>query len=465
MTNFDYIPNVMSRKQRVFSNRMLFLIGLFSVTQLRLPGFALCISEFPIYLVAPFLFFRNYHLLKRHGMLFIIWFGIAVSVACVISGLYNHTYPFLIFKGLSSTYPLFAFPVVLHHFLWRNFNGLRWLLLGFSISFVISTFAFQTSVEVHMLAGGMTGSEATEAIIKGPIFWIGRLQNFVMLPIYGWYLNTPLLYSILGPVGMAMFSMLTSTSGRAAALGALGGAFIAMLCGKTPNTLRRFGRNFFFIFIVALAGLLILNKVYHLAAKSGWLGRQALEKYEKQTKGSTSILRLLMGGRGEAFIAMLAALDKPIMGHGPWAIDDGGYVDEFLSKYGDAEDFEKHAKSRAYQYRTVGVVYGYIPAHSQIFSFWMWFGIVGFAYWLYVLYSIFRYLHKEMTAVPQWVGFLAVGAPAFLWNVFFSGLGIRIFTMPYLVVLIMAHNVYKGRIRVPFEEQQEMLRVNLKRSA
>ena len=94
----------------------------------------------------------------------------------------------------------------------------------------------------------------------------------------------------------------------------------------------------------------------------------------------------------------------------------------------------------------------------------MWFGAIGLFYWLYIIYSIFRYLHKEMVAVPQWVGFLAIGAPAFLWNIFFSGFGIRIFTMPYLVILIMAHNVYKGRIKIPLEEWQEILRVNQKGS-
>ena len=455
----EYRPFMTRKGDRASSSRLLFLIGLFSVTQLRLPGFSLCISEIPIYLIAPFLFFRNYRLLRQHGMLFFVWFGVAVSCMCVISGLYNHVYPFFIFKGLSSTYPLFAFPVVLHHLLWRNFNGLRWLLLGMALSMVISTFAFQTSVEVASFAGGETGAEAAEAIMRGPIFWIGRLQNLVTLPIYGWYLHTPLVYSVLGPIGLAAFSMLTSTSGRSVALGALGGAFIAILCGKTSTSLRRFGRNFFLILVVALLWLFIVNKAYHVAAEKGWLGRQALEKYEKQTKGSTSILKLLMGGRGEAFIAFFAALDKPIMGHGPWAIDTGDYVDKFMSKYGDSEDYEKYAKSRAYQYRTVGTVYHYIPAHSHIFSFWLWFGIVGLFYWLYILYSIFRYFHKEMAAVPQWVGFLAVGAPAFLWNIFFSGMGIRIYTVPYLVVLIMAHNVYKGRIMVPLEEQKEIAAV------
>ena len=458
MYGYNHMNLLQDDHARKVSSWLLFFIGLFSITQIKFPGFSLCISEFPIYIVAPFIFAKDYHLLKRHGMLFIVWLGVLVSVACVVSGIYNGTYSYFIFKGLSSTYPLFAFPVVLHRLLWNNFSGLRWLLLGIALSSVISTFIFQTSVETHVYAAGATGGDVAKAIMNGPIFWIGRLARFVDLPIQGWYLSTPIAYSVFAPIGMAAFAMLTSESGRSAALGALGGAFIAILCGKKERSFMRFSKNFYLILLISIVGILALNRGYHFVAMNGWLGDKALEKYEKQSKGSKSALRLLMGGRGEFFIGVMAALDKPIIGHGPWAIDNGGYVDEFMSKYGDEEDSEKHFKSRAHQYKTVGTIYGYIPSHSHVGSFWLWFGVVGLFYWLYVIYALFRYLHRELVAVPQWVGFLAVGAPLFLWHVFFSGFGIRIFTMPYVVLLFMAHNVYKKRIPIPMIESEQIAR-------
>lgn len=441
------------------SSILLFLIGLFSLTQVRM-GFSIGISEIFVYIAAPFLYLKYYRQMQKHGMTFLINLGILESVMCVISGLYNHTYPYFILRGLATTYPLFAFPVVLYLLLWKNMKGLRWLLLGVAISNVINIFAFQTSVELTMYSGGESGAEAVDAIMSGPIFWIGRLTRFVMLPIFGWYLQTPLLYSILAPCGMAGFALLTSVSGRSSALGALGGAFIAVICGKTYHRMKTFSRLFYVIVLLSIGGVFVANTIYHVAAKNRWLGDKAIEKFEKQTQGSDSILRLLMGGRGEVFIGLMAALEKPIIGFGPWAADQGEHTRNFLMKYGTEEDVAKISANLEYMRRmNLDGFYQFIPAHSHFVGFFLWFGILGLFYWIYVLYAVFRYLRKELTAVPQWVGFLAVGAPPMLWAFFFSGFGFRIYTMPYVVVLIMAHNVYKGRIPLTVPVWNEIVSV------
>jgi len=441
-----------------FSSWMLFLIGTFSLTQIRI-GFAIGISEIFVYLLAPFIFIRDYHLLKRNGMMFLVGMGILVSIMCVVSGLYNHTPMLFILKGLGSTYPLFAFPVVLHRLLYRNMKGLRWLLLGVALSAIINIFVFQASVERFRYGEG-TDEASVDAIMAGPIFWIGRLSGFVTLPTYGWYLQTPIGYSIVAPLLFASFSILTSASGRSAALGFLGGAFIIGICRKRYATMHRFCRNFYLFLLIALVGLFLLHGIYRKAAVGGYLGEKSRTKYEKQSQGSSSMLKLLMGGRGEFFIGLMAALDKPLMGHGPWAIDDRGYVFDFMKKYGTSEDYENMLKAEEYMQRAIGWGRrGYIPAHSHIISFWLWFGVVGLFYWGYVVYAMFRYLHRELPSVPQWVGFLAGGAPPMLWALFFSGFGFRISTLPYVVVLVMAHNVHKKRITLTEDLQHEIFKV------
>ena len=440
------------------SSWLLFLIGLFSLTQIRI-GFAIGISEIFIYLLAPFIFMKDYYLLKRNGMMFLVGMGFLVSVMCVVSGLYNNTPPYFIIKGLGSTYPLFAFPVILHRLLYRNMKGLRWLLLGVALSAIINVFVFQASVDRFRYGEG-TDQASVEAIMSGPIFWISRLSGFVTLPTYGWYLQTPIGYSVVAPLFFAFFSILTSASGRSAALGFLGGALIIGICRKRYATMRRFCQNFYIVLLIGALGLFAVHGLYRTAAQKGYLGEKSRMKYERQSQGSSSMLKLLMGGRGEFFIGLLAAIDKPLMGHGPWAIDDGGYVLDFMEKYGTSEDYESVLKAEAYVQRTSGWGRrGYIPAHSHIISFWLWFGAVGLFYWVYVLYAIFRYLHRELTSVPQWVGFLAGGAPTMLWALFFSGFGFRISTLPYVITLIMAHNVHKGRIALADDLKQEIFKV------
>lgn len=449
-----------STREKRRAGLWLLLIGMFSVTQIRV-GFSIGISEIFVYIAAPFLFLKNYAILKRHGMLPYIYMGMAVSFACVVSGLYNRSSVFFIFKGLASTYPLFAFVVVLHHLLIRNMNGHRWLYLGTALSFIINIFIFQTSYELDTYAQG--SSHAAEAIMSGPIFWIGRLTGLLSLPYKGWFLQTPLLYSVLMPVAIAVFSMGTSESGRAAALAALGGAFIVIFCGKSQSRMRRFCRNFWVIVCIGLVALFCLTAVYKFAGSHGMLNEKATAKFEKQTRGGGSMLRILMAGRSEFFIGVMAALDKPVIGHGPWAIDDGHYQEEFLTKYGDEEDYRFFLGARQHQAREGLSYVNYIPTHSHIGSFWLWFGVVGLMYWAYIVYMLIRFLHREIAAVPQWFGVLAMGAPSLLWALFFSGFGYRIVTMPFVVMLMMAHNVYKGRIQLPYDMVEEAYRYEHRR--
>ena len=461
---FDYLyqaPHV-NRRESKRAAWALFLIGAFSVTQVKF-GFAIGISEIFVYIAAPFLFVRNLAMLRKHGLLFIICLGIAVNVGCVLSGLINGIPAFWICKGLASTYPLFAFPVVLHHYLQKDLRNLKWLLLGVAVTFVINIFAFRTSFEETTFTQGASGAGAISAIMSGPIFWIGRSSRFINWPIDGFYLQTPTMYSVFAPIAFAAFSILTSESGRSSALGSFGAAAIAFLCGKNRVRMRRFQRFFCVYMVIAVLGVLVFHAIYRMAAKSGILGEKALVKYEVQSGGSNSVLKLLMGGRAEFFIGLSAALDKPLFGHGPWAVDTQGYRREFLMRYGTEEDYKRIAERDRYQ-QQFGVEerIGYIPSHSHLISFWLWFGLVGLLYWLYVLYAIFRYLAKELTAIPQWVGFLAVGAPTMLWNLFFSGLGYRICTLPYVVALIIAHSVATGKMKISYEMEIEALKAEHK---
>ena len=259
------------------------------------------------------------------------------------------------------------------------------------------------------------------------------------------------MYIYLAPFMFALFSMFTSASGRSAALGSLGSIMIVFMCGKNRSRMRKFGRNIWMIIVVSIVGILIANAVYRYAAEHGILGEEARRKYEFQTKGGKGVLSLLMGGRGEFFIGFLEALNKPWIGHGPWAFDNGESTIQFLEKYGDIEDYRKFLESIRYMEGHGMSTLNFIPAHSHLAGFFLWFGVVGLIYWLYVIYGIFRYLHKEMAAAPHWFGVLALGAPGFLWLLFFSGFGYRIVTMPYVVFLFMAHAYYTGAKRLPLE--------------
>ena len=103
-----------------------------------------------------------------------------------------------------------------------------------------------------------------------------------------------------------------------------------------------------------------------------------------------------------------------------------------------------------------------ISAHSHITSFWLYFGIAGLLYWLYVLYVIFRYVKEDCWIVPQWFFWLAAGTPALLWSIFFSPFHSR-FGLPLMIVaMLMCRAIREGRYVLPYSMMREIQIANQK---
>ena len=441
----------------------LFLLGTFSATQIRLIG-SIGISEVVICLVAPFIFMTDYHVLRRDGFLTLTWLSIFVMMGCVVSCIVNAT-PFAgAIRGFATTYVMFSAIVVGHRLIRRCPMGIKWFYLGVAISAVINIFAFQTATELVIYGGGQTGIDAAEGIMSSPIFWIGRIQEWLFLPIRGWYLQTPTCVSILAPFFFAIYSALTSISGRAAAATTLLMSVFALLGGKRVSQLKTLSRNSYILLIVCSLGAMGIVSAYKKAATSGILGERALAKYEGQMKGrkTGNLLTLLMAGRVEFFVGAYACLKKPFVGYGPWAVDINGLYGEFVTKYGDAEDYAAYDKLRTWNLNHGNIRYSFIPAHSHVISFWLWYGIAGLIFWLYVLFQFARYFRKDLATVPQWFGPLGVFAAPFLWNFFFSPLGSRVPVGIFIVLIMMTRAVRMGSMQLPPEMIQE-IELNAKR--
>ena len=318
---------------------------------------------------------------------------------------------------------------------------------------------FQKAVELNMYAGGVSGEKAVESIMGGPIFWISRLSPFVNLPSTGWYLQTPWAYSILAPLFMAAFSMLTTTSGRAAALSALGMVALCIIGGKRQQKMKKICKHFWWLVAIAVIGIGLANIAYRYAAEHNLLGEKARAKYEGQTKRGKDVLSVLMGGRGESFVGLFACIDNPFIGFGPWALDDKGYYEDFLAKYGAAEDYEVYLKSRMDMARLgISERIRLIPAHSHIVAFWLWYGIFGLVFWVYVIFVLLRYLRQDCYAIPQWFFWVACGIPATLWHIFFSPMGTRTGIPMLIVACLITRQVRRGRFFLPLKMQAEIHR-------
>lgn len=411
---------------------------------------SLSITEIIVLVATPSLLMKNHLQMRRDGIwpLFIV--SLLVILGCIVGSIANQTPLEFVLRGLAVTCLISCTIIFSHWILRKDPGGFKWYILMVPLSAILSTFIFKSSVEMSMLG------ESSEEIISGPIYWITRLNPLIMAPVKGWYLQTPVIVNIFAPLFMAGFSMLTTISGRSAALGSVAFVALVIIGGKRETSMIRVSRNFWKICAFGVILIAVLYISYKTSARLGWLGEEARIKYERQTSGGQGgIGRLLLGGRAEAFIGLLACRDKPIVGWGPWAADENGYTEEFIEKYGTPEDV-----TALYKIRYSGKMHGngreFLSCHAYLTEFWAWYGIAGLIFWIYIIFILLRYLKEDCYAVPQWFAWLACSIPSMFWGIFFSPFQDRFGVPMFVVACLMARAVRKGMFRLPFEMIQEL---------
>lgn len=430
------------------SSFLMFLVGVFSLTEIHVVGY-ISISEFAMFLIAPFLFLKNLSLLKREGFMPLLWLTILTMVGCVIASWANHTAIPLALRGLAAIYAIFVSVVCLHALLRKDFDALKWIVLGHCCSLIVNIFIFQRG---SFRSGGEMGAEAMDATMGYVLFWTTRIKAWLYLPIEGWYLSVPKFYAVPAAFAVVIMGLFFSGgSGRSAAIAALVSCFFLFIGADKRRGIEFIKKNKVTIFIaLALLGL-CFKFAYTELASAGKLGDGAAKKYEQQTKRGSSVLALLMGGRVAFFSGAYSCLCKPIIGYGPWAEDTNGIFGEFLVKYGQDEDYDSWFRTFAYRQR-IGKR-NLLSSHSQIITFWMWYGIFGLILWLYVLYLVAGTFFKTLSLYPPWFGYFACVVPAYVWNVFFSPFGDRIMVSLLMVMCLLLRAVQQRKL-LPFEEMR-----------
>jgi len=144
----------------------------------------------------------------------------------------------------------------------------------------------------------------------------------------------------------------------------------------------KFRNNLHFILI----GLFIFQcfyMVYVNQVLAGNVGGEHSKQQLSMTSNPYNPFYLLLIGRSEVYVALIAISDKPLFGHGSWAPDPTGKYKYLIYKLQDNEDrFEEAYKSSTQQFS--------IPSHSVIFGIWMTSGIIGFLAMIYIVFIFFK---------------------------------------------------------------------------
>ncbi len=445
----------MINQSRRHSALWLFLIGLGSMTQIHVVG-SIGISELAIFLIAPFVFIKDYRILKSDGFMPFLGLSLLTCMGCIVSSCANKTPLIFALKGFAHPYAIFAVTVLIHRLLRNDFYAFKWCLLGSFLTNIVSVFVFRPDTYTVSAGGRLEGNEATAHMMTNPLFWTGRIKQALLLPFQMFYLKVPILctmFCIFVTVGVAL--MFSHGSGRAQAIVSFLTFLFILIGGKARRQMKQIGKNFIFVILVMAVALVAFKSVYAYAAKNGILGVEAQQKYYRQTREGTSILRILMAGRMEFFCGVGACLHHPLLGFGPKGEDREGYVETYLNEYGSSEDYSNFVQDIANRRKRGESVYIAIPAHSHIAMFWIYYGIIGLILWLYVYYLMFKAINGWISAVPQWYGFMAFGISSAFWDILFNPFSNRI-GMPLLVSCILfSKMVVEKKMFLPVDMEME----------
>jgi O-antigen ligase len=163
--------------------------------------------------------------------------------------------------------------------------------------------------------------------------------------------------------------------------------------------------------MVTVAGWLALSLAVFWGAY-GYATQLAGREAQLKEKAQSGKLGVLVGGRMEAYGALRAIADSPLVGYGSWAKDRRyalAMID--LAQYGYEIDPLRVTKNET------------IPSHSHLLGAWVEAGVAGTLFWLLSLAVIVRVLWRLLRVAEPLAPLVVFVGATTLWNILFSPFG------------------------------------------
>ena len=167
---------------------------------------------------------------------------------------------------------------------------------------------------------------------------------------------------------------------------------------------------------VVMPCLLILNfAASELFTSETFLSKLSIESANKYRTQASGEFGVLLGGRSEILSSWQAFMDKPLLGHGSWAKDNGSYLDDYaMLRYRLGYSLAQNDQVESIASEVL------IPVHSFLMGGLVWAGLLGGWFWLVTLTSTVKIFIQQYNCYPF---YFYIGMLSFIWNVFFSPFG------------------------------------------
>lgn len=264
---------------------------------------------------------------------------------------------FFVSNGLSSSMKGIAITVVsyLHFmFLFRMLREKLSLLLAIALSQIFAAVVFGTWVE----------DASSDEILAGEA---AAYLKFYIAPLV---LNILTLISLLYP-RRVVSQMFVFVGLSIVVLGARSMGGIIAVCGIIAYLMER---NFFVrnksLLVASSVIVLVVGYFFYVTYVNKVLAGEITSGNSKQLfrcSNPYNPIELLMAGRSEAWVGWQAFMDKPLFGHGAWALDETGKYTIMVYELHD-EEFKGFRPGVRYL----------IPGHSVVITAGLWNGAIAF---------------------------------------------------------------------------------------
>lgn len=357
------------------------------------------ISEILLVLLLPFFLLTRGRRILRPDLRPILLLLLFWLIGQILTDVYRHTVPhdwirgdaLIVFFGIN----LIGFVILLG----RNFHRQVIFVAAFSAGSLLQARFMPPLGEPDWKFGYSTGT--IMLVVLASCYFYGRRRYLVTGLLLAGILGINLLLNYRSPV---LFLLVTI----ALLLPVLPERVGTVRLLPPPGSVSRV----FVLAAIALSAGGAANVLVHFVTRAGLLGAHAEVKNKSEFRSGRS---LLLSGRPEILVSSRAILDSPILGHGSWAQDYKYFEMDYdlESQYQEEADLDTlEAENEAL-----------IPTHSYLMGAWVWAGIAGAVFWLYILWITFRSIIWNALLRPHHAPLFMWVLISSFWNILFSPFG------------------------------------------
>ncbi|MBR1712230.1 MAG: hypothetical protein IJ722_02350 [Alloprevotella sp.] len=394
----------MTRQDSIHKDWLAFIIGLFAYVQVRILG-TFAVGELVLFAITPFIAFKKFwhDTRARH----FVYMGLVWLAGVMFADIWNRTPLVDHLKGVFNVVFLIALVPAVYWLLHDRPRRLLYYYGGAALSMLFN-FYVQRSYDVVYE------------------FEVWRVYAFYPLAIFAagflYYKGRHLLsYAVVMAFGVwSLYNMSRNiflTQSIAVAI-----LFYMDLVAKRHGMVRaKVKKRVSGVIFFLLVALFFVDYTYESLASSGALGTRAAQKYWVQKRSD----RGLASGRGDAFVSLYLIGKNPIVGYGSYAKDKDKVAHRYIAKHSVWKP----------KYKADNL----LPGHSYILGAWVYAGILGFAFFAYILVLLWRAFYTGVLFSDlKLMGLNIYLLMMLLWNILFSPFAHRInFVFFIMAVMIL----------------------------